>query len=207
MTGIEVSDEELDRQWAHALTPAEVADRLAGVATPWYVAAGWSIELFTGHLRTHADLEIAVPAAGFAELRERFAGCPLDAPIDGKVWPDATEDDLARTHQTWVRRPDSDDYLVDIFREPHDGDTWICRRDERIRRPYAEIIRHTPDGIPYLAPEVALLFKAKATRPKDEEDFAGALPLLSVDQRATLAGWLGQVHPDHPWITAVQQHR
>jgi hypothetical protein len=29
---------------------------------------------------------------------------------------------------------------------------WICRRDETIRLPYAEIIRHTADGIPYLTP-------------------------------------------------------
>ncbi|WP_163508450.1 hypothetical protein [Fodinicola acaciae] len=199
MAGIEFSHDELDAKWADALTPAEVADRLAGVATPWYVAAGWSIELFTGRLRRHDDLEIAVPAAGFAELRERFAGCALDAPIDGRVFPDATEDELARTHQTWVRDPETGHYLVDIFREPHDADTWICRRDERIRRPYADIIRHTPDGVPYLAAEVALLFKAKATRPKDDDDFAAALPLLTAKQRETLAGWLDLVHPGHPW--------
>jgi hypothetical protein len=30
---------------------------------PWYVAAGWALELFTGDAaREHDDLEIAVPA-------------------------------------------------------------------------------------------------------------------------------------------------
>lgn len=40
-----------------------------------------------------------------------------------------------------------------------------------------------PD-IPCLRPEGGLLFKAKACRPKDEQDFEVTLP------------W----HPDHPWI-------
>ena len=34
----------------------------------------------------------------------------------------------------------------------------------------------TDDGIPYVIPEVVLLFKAKARRAKDEADFQHALP-------------------------------
>ena len=75
---------------------------------------------------------------------------------------------LAATHQTWLRDPATGNYLLDVFREPHDGDTWICRRDETIRLPYRDIIHHTQDGIPYLAPELVLLFKAKHARPKDQ---------------------------------------
>jgi hypothetical protein len=29
--------------------------------------------------------------------------------------------------QTWVRERDTGVYRLDIFREPHDGDTWIRR--------------------------------------------------------------------------------
>jgi len=36
-------------------------------------------------------------------------------------------------HQTWVREPGTNVYRLDIFREPHSGDTWICRRDATIR--------------------------------------------------------------------------
>ena len=57
------------------------------------------------------------------------------------------------------------------MREPADGDTWICRRDERIRMPYDQVIERTADGIPYGRPEIVLLFKAKAARPKDDADF------------------------------------
>jgi hypothetical protein len=90
-----------------------------------------------------------------------------------------------------------------VFREPHDDGTWICRRDETIRRPYRDIIHHTSDGIPYLAPELVLLFKAKHARPKDQADFDGALPRMSPAQRQTLAGLLARVHPGHRWLTSL----
>ena len=69
--------------------------------------------------------------------------------------------------------------------------------------PYAELIRLTDDGIPYLRPDVALLFKAKAAREKDEDDFAAVLPRLSVAERATLRAWLASVHPGHAWLARL----
>ena len=105
--------------------------------------------------------------------------------------------------QTWVREPDTGVYRLDIFREPQDGDTWICRRDETIRFPYEQIIEMSRGSVPYLVPEIVLLFKAKHDRPKDNADFAGVLPLLSPARRAWLAGALARVHPDHRWLDAL----
>src|SRR5262249_37094382 len=99
----------------------------------------------------------------------------------------------------WAFDPAAGRWRFDVFREPHDGDVWVCRRDqERIRRPYEEIIRRTEDGIPYLAIEITLLFKAKHAREKDEADFTGVLPLLSRAERGWLAAAPGLVHPAHP---------
>lgn len=80
---------------------------------------------------------------------------------------------------------------------------WICRRDESLRLPYDAIIKRTANGIPYLMPELVLLFKAKATRPKDQADFDGVLPLLSQARRDVLSGWLTRVHPGHPWLAKL----
>ncbi|HEX3303033.1 MAG TPA: hypothetical protein VHR64_09145 [Thermomicrobiales bacterium] len=42
--------------------PQEVAHLLAQVEAPWYVAAGWAIDLFLGcPRRAHEDIEIGVP--------------------------------------------------------------------------------------------------------------------------------------------------
>ncbi|MFD7028864.1 nucleotidyltransferase domain-containing protein [Streptomyces sp. NPDC059917] len=203
--GVPISEAEAARRWAGAWTPAEVAGRLAGVAAPWYVAGGWAVDLFVGErTRDHADLEIAVPAARFPEVRDRFPEFAFDVVAYDRIWPYAPQvADL--THQTWLRDPSSGNYLVDVFREPHDGSTWVCRRDPSIRLPYAEIIRRTADGIPYLAPELVLLFKAKAVRPKDQQDFTRALPLMDAVQRRTLAELLARVHPGHGWLTHLSR--
>ncbi|WP_097973263.1 nucleotidyltransferase domain-containing protein [Streptomyces sp. gb14] len=205
--GTELSPSEIEAlgsRWASAWTPDEVARRLAGVGSPWCVAAGWALDLFRGRqTRAHGDIEIAVPAGRFPEVRRRFPGYAFDAAGSGRIWEDAAPDVLAAVHQTWVRDPATGDYLLDVFREPHDGDTWICRRDESIRRPYDEIVHHTRDGIPYLAPELVLLFKAKHARPKDQADFDATVPYLSPEQRASLASLLDRVHPGHPWSAGL----
>ncbi|WP_329585752.1 hypothetical protein OG500_33770 [Kitasatospora sp. NBC_01250] len=204
---IELTAEEidaLDARWASCWGPSEVARRLAGIGTPWYVAGGWALDLFHGRqTRAHGDTEIGIPAAGFAEVRERFPGHVFDAVGSGRIWEGAPPQALAAVHQTWLRDPATGDYLLDVFREPHDGDTWICRRDETIRLPYRDVIRRTPDGVPYLAPELVLLFKAKGDRPQDQADFEAAVPQLTPAQRATLADLLARVHPGHRWLAQL----
>ncbi|MBB5895977.1 nucleotidyltransferase domain-containing protein [Kutzneria kofuensis] len=202
--GIELSPAEIDAleaRWAASWTPTEVAGRLAGIATPWCVAAGWALDLFRGRqTRAHGDIEIAVPAADFPEVRDRFPGYAFDAVSSGRIWENADKAVLAATHQTWLRDPQTENYLLDVFREPHDGDTWICRHDETIRLPYNDIIRHTDDGVPYLTPELVLLFKAKHARPKDQTDFDGTVPQLTKAQRTTLAELIAHIYPEHRWL-------
>jgi hypothetical protein len=69
--------------------------------------------------------------------------------------------------------------------------------------PYGDLILRTDDGIPYVIPEVVLLFKAKAPRPKDQSDFLQALPVMDSTRRSRLAGWLSRVHPGHPWLEVL----
>lgn len=195
----------LDADELDAWRPEQVAERLDGTNVTWCVAAGWALDLFRGgQSRPHGDLEIAVPAAGFPEIRERFPKYVCDAVGSGRLWEEAGAEALAATRQTWVRDPASGQFLFDIFREPHDGETWICRREESLRLPYEAIIERTADGIPYyLVPELVLLFKAKAPRPKDQVDFDGVLPLLSRTRREALSRWLEHVHPGHQWLSGL----
>ncbi|MEV6109971.1 hypothetical protein AB0M28_35490 [Streptomyces sp. NPDC051940] len=204
--GVVLGPGEIDARWAGAWRPEQAAERLARVRTPWYVAAGWALDLFRGEQsRPHGDLEIAVPEAGFPEVRECFPEYEFDAVGSGRVWAAAGTEALAATHQTRMRDPASGRFLLDVFREPHQGGTWICRRDPSIRLPYDAVIERTAHGVPYLVPEVALLFKAKAPRPKDQADFESVLPLLNQRRRDLLTGWLHRVHPGHPWLAVLTQ--
>ncbi|MFJ9907467.1 nucleotidyltransferase domain-containing protein [Streptomyces sp. NPDC101152] len=202
--GAVLDGDELDARWADAWRPEQVDERLRGVCVPWCVAAGWTLDLFRGRQsRPHGDLEIAVPAAGFPEVRERFPEFVFDAVGSGRVWASAGAEALAATHQTWLRDPATGQFLFDVFREPHEGGMWICRRDDSLRLPYHAIIERNTDGIPYLVPELVLLFKAKDPRVKDHADFDGVLPLLSQVRRDVLGRWLTRVHPGHPWLARL----
>jgi hypothetical protein len=185
-------------------TPWEVAARLENVKARWAVASGWAIDLFRGgQSREHRDIDIAVPTSDFEEIRSALAPYEFEIVGSGLRWPLTDKEAFAHTHQTWLRDPAARAYKLDLFREPHDGDVWICRRDRSIRLPYSDLIRRTPDGVPYVIPEVVLLFKARHLRPTDDLDFDAALPLLDVPARRWLAGALELVHPGHPWIARV----
>lgn len=117
---------ELDARWADAWQPEQVAERLSGVDTPWCIVAGWALDLFRGEQsRPHGDLEIAVPEAAFPQIQDRFPEYVFDAVGSGRIWEAAGAETLRATHQTWLRDPASDQFLFDVFREPHDGETWI----------------------------------------------------------------------------------
>jgi hypothetical protein len=167
--------------------PEEAARLLSGVDVPWYVAGGWALDLFLGEeRRRHADLEIGVPASRFDEVAGGLGHFRLF---------------VVTEHQTWVQEPATEAWRLDIFREPSDGDTWICRRDPSIRLPYSQLIEWTDDGIPYGRPEVVLLFKAKRSyEEKNQGDFDAVLPRLGADRRRWLSEALARVHPGHPWL-------
>jgi Aminoglycoside-2''-adenylyltransferase len=184
-----------------AWRPERVAALLADLAVPWYVAAGWAIDLFLGgQRREHEDLEIAVPQARFDEVAEALSGLEIFVIDPPRAFPLAEYPATLETHQTWVREPATGLWRFDVFREPSDGHTWICRRDAVIRMPYVRLIERTADGIPYGRPEVVLLYKAKHARPKDDDDFAAALPQLEPERRRWLRDGLELVHPGHRWL-------
>lgn len=205
MSGQPLSAEESDRLW-EPWTPGEAAERLSSIRPRWYIVAGWALDLFVGGLaREHYDLEIGIPHDRFAEIVDAFPGFEWDVVGDGRIWPFPEE--AHNHHQTWLRETATGRYRLDVFREPHRGEEWVCRRDTSITMPYDELILHTADGIPYVIPEVALLFKAKARRDKDEADFRRALPAMDPSRRDRLSGWLSRVHPGHPWLEALSAHR
>jgi hypothetical protein len=190
-----------DAGW-QAWRPEEVAQRLTGLDVPWSVAAGWAIDLFVGYeRRAHDDLEIAAPAHAFSDVQAALDDLDFYSVGEGEVTALAESTEcFAETHQTWGLDPVAFEWRVDVFREPSAHGGWLCRRSNAIRLPYTELIEHTADGIPYLRPEVVLLFKAKAARPKDDRDLADVVPLLGGSRRALLRDWLALVHPGHAWL-------
>lgn len=190
--------------WSMAWSPEQAARVLEGVAAPWAVAGGWALDLWPGEqTRAHGDLEIAVPNTFYPEIQARLEGLGLRlfAIDDGQaIAIEPGEAPPGRTHQTWVMEPAVQGWRMDVFREPGDADTWIYRRTGELSAPRGWASGRTAGGIPFLAPQIVLLFKAKAVRDKDEADFARVAPRLSPEARDWLAGGLRIIHPGHPWI-------
>lgn len=53
----------------------------------------------------------------------------------------------------------------------------------------------TAEGIPYLAPELQLLYKSTGLRSKDDVDAAEVIPSLDARQRDLLSRLLESAHP------------
>jgi hypothetical protein len=134
------------------------------------------------------------------ELRECLSELDWFAVGRGRVWPIAAAPE--ELHQTWGR-DSSGRWRLDAMQEPWDGDEWVFRRDPRIRRPLADAIEIDFRGIPYLAPEIVLLFKARARRAKDEADFALTLPSLTAERGEWLRQALLTAQPGHEWISRL----
>jgi hypothetical protein len=186
-------------------TPEEVAQRLSGTSALWYVVAGWALDLFIGRQsRPHDDIEIGVPARSFPEIRFAFDEYDFDVVDSGRRWP-LSSGTFESTFQTWLRDSNTGVYHLDVFRDPHVGSEWICRRDERVRMSFSKLTCYSGTGIPYMSPEVVLLFKAKHLREKDQADFERVLPLLDNQQVEWLRVNLELVHPGHTWTEVLQR--
>jgi hypothetical protein len=65
-------------------------------------------------------------------------------------------------------------------------DRWVFRRHAGVSRLLREVDVITASGVPVVAPEIALLFKASAPRFKDQRDFDRVLPHLDRAARSWL---------------------
>lgn len=197
-----MSDDDLGR-WAPD-RPEEVATVFAKADFPWWVAGGYAIELAVGReLRPHSDLDVLVLRRDQALLHGLLADWDLqvaDPPGQGRLRPWRFGESLQPPlHDIWCRRAPDAPWSVQIMMDEAQGTWWVSRRAPRVRLPIERVGRTTTTGIPYVAPEVQLFYKAKATREKDEIDFEAVLPLLDTSQRIWLADAITVIAPDHPW--------
>ncbi len=185
-----------------AWTPWEIAEQLDGIDVPWCVVGGWAIDLALGETtRPHEDLEIAVPRRDLAAIRRHLGGFAVHVVGGGEVRRlDPADETPPHLHQHWILDTVANRWRVDVMAEPGNGETWVYRRDPSMRAPRGSMVDVSADGIPHLRPHGTLLFKAKATRPKDRRDFDAAVGILDAAERGWLLSALERFHPGHRWI-------
>lgn len=188
-------------------TVLAVARLLAGFPAPWWVAGGWAVDLFLGRrTREHDDVEVAILRRDQAKLRTRLEAWDLRKAIPGTTemvpWREGEWLSLP-IHEVHASRHRGEPSAVEVLLNEAEGGQWRFRRNPGVARPLLLLGRFSDDGLPFLSPEVVLLYKAKAPRKVDEEDFRRLRPYLDREPRDWLRGALAVTHPGHPWLDAL----
>ncbi|HTK52343.1 MAG TPA: hypothetical protein VL308_10675 [Gemmatimonadaceae bacterium] len=177
---------------------SSVHEILTTAGIPWAVAGGWALDLFLGRqTREHADLDLAVWRADQAKLRAALASdWRCEVSDNGALRPWHAGERLSLPiHEIHARAVSGAHPPLELLLNERDDTAWIYRRNPAIRRDLDRAIL-VCDGIPFLAPEIVLLYKSKAPRPTDEADFRVALPALTTEQRDSLRLAIAEMRPD-----------
>jgi hypothetical protein len=200
--------DEIDPGEWEPLSVAQTAAVLAGLDARWWIAGGWAIDLFLGRQsRDHADLDVVVLHSQQAQVWRHLSDAGWE------LWAAEPHGRLRRlkpreivvepTHDVWCRPNGQSHWALQVMLVPSIGDRWIYRRNPAVALALNEIGCRTLDGVPYLAPQVQLLFKSKSPRPKDEADFTLAVAELSTDAQRWLASAIRSSSPAHPWLATL----
>jgi len=193
------------------LTPRDVQELFAGVAFPWWLAGGWSLDQLAGHqTRAHGDTDVLVLRPDAARVRAQLRAWDVhvaDPPGAGMLRPWPEDETLPPAlHDVWCRSAPEGPWRLQVMVDDVEGDDWVYRRNRRVRRPVATLGgRASAPGLPVLSPDIQLLYKSAHLRPKDEADIARFAPLLDAAERAWLHAALRTVSPDHPWLRQLDE--
>jgi hypothetical protein len=103
-----------------------------------------------------------------------------------------------RIHDIWCRPPGAEAWWLQLMVMDAEGDRWMFRRDHRIRGEIAQL-SDVRDGIPIIAPEVQLLYKARIPHcDKDAADLRRMIPRLSAQRQAWLRHAVALLYPGSP---------
>ena len=186
-------------------TPTDAERLFESIGRPWWIAGGWAIDLWLGRRsREPEDLDVAILRRDLPVFRTRLEGWDLHLAHDDGLAVLAVDDDVAPpAHAVWCRPDPGAPWAFELLLNGSDGDDWVFRRDPSIRRSLVAISRTSDEGLPILAPEIVLLFKAKQHRPRDEGDFRETVPTMSGEQSGWLRASLERCHPGHPWLRVL----
>jgi hypothetical protein len=192
--------------------PQEVANFFSTLSAPWWIAGGWAIDLFLGtQTREHDDIDVQVLRRDQIAVRNLFAEWDLQeahptSPMS--TWPfrewELNQPLRSGVQDVWCRPNKTAPWEIQLMIADTNDQEWLFRRDPGITRPITNIGHRSSEGIPYIAPEIQLAYKAKGRRPKDEADFMAVHPHLDQQSRAWLAQALTAVHPGHPWLAYLE---
>ncbi|MDD2889950.1 MAG: hypothetical protein PHE49_04835, partial [bacterium] len=95
---------------------------------------------------------------------------------------------------------------LEILLNESDELKWVFRRNKNIKRDISDIGLRYNNEIPYLSPEIVLLFKAKSTKKKDDADFRNVLRFMQLTSIEWLKESLEICYPNHHWLGVLYKY-
>jgi hypothetical protein len=179
---------------------SRAAVSMAAFPGTWGLCGGWAVDAWLGRVtREHKDLDVAVFEEDRGALFDHLRGWRLI----GHAMPDDEHEDAwdgrplgvqAHIHATAV-----DGFELDVQVEERSADEWVLVAEPRIAVPVARLEERPAWGLPTVAPEVVLFYKALDLRVHDETDIALLLSELAEDQRSWLRDAVSLVRPEFSW--------
>jgi hypothetical protein len=194
------------------LSIAEVAAVFRPIPVKWWIAGGVALDLFLGETtRRHQDIGVLILRRDQLIVQEHLSEWDLfrtraPKPPHLAPWPRG-EFLEPPVNDVWMRRPGSEAWAFQIMLMETEGEDWVYRRLRSIRGKIAELGAETDDGIPYLAPEIQLLYKGRhEIRRRDTLDLERVLPRLTMEKARWLLECLRlQYAAGHAWIPLVER--
>jgi len=187
------------------LTVGEVVGQFNDAPFRWWVAGGHALEAHLGQSwRPHDDTDVGIQRSEVSLLAETLVGWDLHRASNGvlTLWGgEPVEQVVDAASNIWCRRTPEEPWALDVLIGEGSSTEWVFRRDYSVRRPWQEAVLATNDGMPYLAPEIQLLFKSKQVRAKDQMDAAHVIPQLDADRQRWLQDLLPPGHEWHDFFT------
>jgi hypothetical protein len=186
--------------------PSQCAEWFSSLTVRWWIAGGWAVDLHAGaQTRPHGDLDVGILRRDVREVLAALSSWEVFEVSDRAFARLAVGDDpRTEVHSLWCRPMGAPLWMMQLLLDESADDFWVFRRQPDIRLPLGMAVRRNSAGLPYLSPEIQLLYKAKNPRPRDQADFDHVAPRLDQGARAWLKDALTRMDPGHAWLQKLR---
>lgn len=160
----------------------QIAELFKEVEIHWGIGGGWALELYKGyHSRVHDDIDVIIFTRDAQYLRHKFDELTFYKAKDNTLINFADNEYIDDSYSIWVSEDETSPFVFECLLIDVTANTWFYKRNRQIYGPADQLFITNDKGIPFIKPEVQLLYKLDGTkiREKDRFDFEKTAPDLN----------------------------
>ncbi|TYS58090.1 hypothetical protein FZC74_13940 [Sutcliffiella horikoshii] len=194
------------------LSITEIHSIFSIIPIKWWIAGGWALDIYLQKItRAHDDIDIVIIRPDHLILQRHLGrDWEMFIAFKGQLIP-WNKNQLLDSHydNIWVKKKDESTWAFQVMLLDIEEKNWIYKRNNTIRKSLEDIGLVSLSGIPFLKPEIQLLYKGGSSviREKDVIDLGNILPKLNVSNRDWLKKSLKIQYPHgHKWIELIDSY-